>query len=257
MQEPVIKQVSMAESIHKKDGLDESTHRPFIIAVDGPAGSGKSTICAAVCERLGWTYINTGAIYRAIGLIASESKIDLHDEEALVQIIEQHAQSLHWNGHAQQLWLGERNLTPQLGCEDAGRAASILAKLPRVRERLLPVQRQLAATAAKGAIIDGRDIGTVVFPDADLKVFLTASLEERSRRRMGQLANKLDDQSSQKLLASLQEQIANRDKQDQARGVAPLRQAEDAVILDTSRMTLQEVVHAMIDLITKYLERRA
>lgn len=228
--------------------------RPSIIAVDGPAGSGKSSICNLVAERLGWTYVNTGALYRAVGLIADERSIDLTDGERVSRIVEEIAPQLRWDSKGSQLWLGERNLTNDLLSVKAGNAASAVAKLEQVRQNLLPVQRQLALKTPKGALVDGRDIGTVVFPDADLKVFLTASLEERASRRFlqlvesGKIQKTIDEGQRDRVLKELAESIAARDAQDSSRDKAPLVQAEDAVYVDTSEMNIKAVVEHIVSL---------
>ena len=221
--------------------------RPKIVAVDGPAGSGKSSLCAQVSERLGWSYINTGALYRGVGLLAMAHNIDLEDVPALVAMIDGCGMHLRWDSDRRELWFKDRNLTPQLNSEQAGYAASKVAKQEQVRAGLLPVQRQLTLAAKVGALVDGRDIGTVVFPDADLKVFLTASLEERSRRRMQQLGGV--EGGDGETLGSIQQGIARRDERDQGRKTAPLKQAEDAVLLDTSKLSFNESADALIQLL--------
>ena len=135
--------------------------KPIVVAVDGPAGSGKSTICAAVCKELGWSYVNTGALYRAVGLIAQLRRVDLKNEHAVASLLEQIAPDMRWDHSKGQLWLGDTNLTPQLGSVAAGNAASFVAKQQQVRKLLLPLQRQLTLMAENGALVDGRDIGTV------------------------------------------------------------------------------------------------
>lgn len=221
------------------------TERPKIVAVDGPAGSGKSSICHRVAEKIGWSYINTGALYRAIGVIASRRNLDLKDEQAVADLVTEIAPNLSWHAASRELWYAGENLTPLLLSEVAGAAASIIAKNSLMRTRLLSVQRQLTLSSPVGALVDGRDIGTVVFPDADLKIFLTASLDERSRRRLQQLGEAMSDD----VFESIKAGIAARDEQDGARGVAPLKQADDAVVVDTSRMGIDETVSAIIALL--------
>jgi cytidylate kinase len=228
---------------------DVSKIKPYIVAIDGPAGSGKSSICAKVCARIGWTYINTGALYRAVGLLAKEAGINLDEDLAVANFLESIAIHFRWDGSTQQLWFKERDITPLLDGEEAGRAASKIAKQPLFRASLLPLQRNLTLSAPVGALVDGRDIGTVVFPDADLKIFLTASLEERSKRRLSQLAANTDNAAIKPLLDEIKKTIAGRDEQDAARNVAPLRQAHDAVVLDSSSMSLNQVVDTLVDLL--------
>ena len=224
---------------------DLKVEHPKIVAVDGPAGSGKSSICHQVAERIGWSYINTGALYRAIGLVAHRRGVILTDERAVARLVDEIAPQLSWHANTRELWLGIENLSPLLLSEEAGAAASIVAKQSLMRARLLQVQRQLTISAPKGALVDGRDIGTVVFPDADLKIFLTASLDERSRRRLQQLGGNV----SREVLESIKAGIAARDEQDGARGVAPLKQAPDAVVVDTSQMNVEETIHVIIELL--------
>lgn len=217
---------------------------PFIVAVDGPAGSGKSSICHTVAERIGWTYINTGALYRAVGLLALRNNVDLDDAQSLAQLVDDVAPHIAWNDKTKELYYKNDNLTDFLQSEETGYAASKIAKSPLVRARLLPVQRQMTLKAEKGALVDGRDIGTVVFPDADLKVFLTASLEERSRRRMSQLG--ATDSSN---IDDIKQGLAKRDQRDGSRDVAPLKQADDALVLDTSDIGFEETVTTLIAMI--------
>ncbi len=220
--------------------------RPKIVAVDGPAGSGKSSICYKISGQLGWSYINTGALYRAIGVLALAMGIDLDDEQSLAAMIDRISGDLRWDQTERELWYGEQNLTAKLQSEEAGYGASKVAKQNLVREKLLPVQRLLTLASKNGALVDGRDIGTVVFPDADLKIFLTASLEERSRRRMHQLgAEHIDPEA----LEDVKKGIARRDERDEHRSVAPLKQADDAVVVDTSHLSIDETVAVLVKLI--------
>lgn len=218
--------------------------RPIIVAVDGPAGSGKSTICSEVSARIGWSYVNTGALYRGVGLLARDRGIDLQDESAVGEMLEALSSDIRWDYEKRMLYCGSDNLTPRLNSAEAGNAASFIAKQQKVRKLLLPVQRSLALNAPKGAMVDGRDIGTVVFPDADLKVFMTANLEERARRRLKQI----DGKSLDVVMAD----IASRDKQDAGRGEAPLRKADDAVEFDTSAYDQEQSIEALIGIIREH-----
>lgn len=230
--------------------MNSKKQRPVIVAVDGPAGSGKSTICSVVCKDLGWSYVNTGALYRAVGLIAQDRRVDLQNGQAVGALIEKITPEFHWDHDSGRLFLGSVDLTPRLGTPEAGAAASFVAKQPQVRSNLLPLQRSLSLMASSGAIVDGRDIGTVVFPDADLKVFLTASLEERAKRRW----NQFNDGSTHNLtLAAVMEEIEQRDQQDRARGTAPMRQAEDAVEFDTTGCDLETAVQRFKNLLKEKL----
>jgi cytidylate kinase len=222
--------------------------RPIIVAIDGPAGSGKSTVCARVSQKLNWTYVNTGFLYRAAAVIAQRQQYNLDSPEDMLRAVETLNQQLDWRPEEQTVWLGQENLTSQLYQDTVGQAASKIAKIPEVRTTLLPLQRRLALASRKPAIVDGRDIGTVVFPDADLKIFLTASIEERARRRLQQLERNPANVSAQ-AWEDMKASIARRDSQDTGRGTAPLKQADDAVKLDTSQMTLDEVINQIIQLI--------
>lgn len=220
--------------------------KPIIIAVDGPAGSGKSSICSQAASKLGFEYINTGALYRAVGLLAQRREVDFSDESSMNRLIEDLLLEIRFEGG--DLFIGEENLSPSLLDEKVGALASAVAVQPFVRKLLKPVQRRLALLSKKGAILDGRDIGTVIFPDADRKVFMTASAEVRAKRRLAQL------QSSAKKkpvpsLHYLLEDMKKRDKQDQNRGVAPLKQADNADLLDTSELTFDQSVETLVEMI--------
>ncbi|MGE0172240.1 MAG: (d)CMP kinase [Oligoflexales bacterium] len=220
--------------------------RPIIVAVDGPAGSGKSSVCAEASRRLQWGYVNTGLVYRAFAYLSSS----LSDEEItnqLPRIISNVNEFLTWDALNHQMFYQGENITAALITDQMGERASKLAKLPEVRQGVLELQRKFAMSSPKGVILDGRDIGTVVFPDADVKVFLTASIEERARRRFLQLQRKgLAEGMSYLKIASA---MALRDSQDRARKVAPLIQAADAVLLDTSNMDEEQAVANLVEII--------
>ena len=223
---------------------------PLIVAVDGPAGSGKSSICRAVASRLGWTYVNTGALYRAVGLIAAERSVSLDDDESLVKLVEEFQKNFTWDPATGRLYVGSDDLTLRLNSHTAGANASLVAKNGAVRAALLPVQRKLAFFSPKGAIVDGRDIGSVVFADSACKVFMTASLEERAKRRLRQLEAEGSADSSLKLEALMRE-IEQRDLQDSKRGIAPLVMCQGATLLDTSKLTFEESVESLIRIISE------
>lgn len=224
-----------------------STGRPRIVAVDGPAGSGKSSLCFAVAKSIGWTYVNTGALYRAVGLLAQDEGLDLDDAEGIAQMVTMKSPDFTWDAAKRSLACAGQDLTHRLESEAAGYGASKIARLGQVRRELLPLQRAMTLAAKVGALVDGRDIGTVVFPDADLKVFLTASLEARSRRRLDQLGSGAPTSG----LEEIREGLARRDERDGRRDVAPLKQASDAVVLDTSDLTFDESVAAIISLLSE------
>lgn len=203
-----------------------------VIAIDGPSASGKGTVAQVLARRLGWHYLDSGAIYRLLALAASQRAMDLADESALSQL----ALGMDASFEGEDIIMDKQYVTDDIRAEACGRDASVIAALPGVRTALL--QRQRAYRKPPGLVADGRDMGTVVFPDAQLKVFLTASAGIRAERRHKQLKEKGIAASMAGLLRDLQE----RDARDQARSVAPLQQGPDSRLLDTSAMTIQEAV---------------
>ncbi len=216
--------------------------RPTIVAVDGPAGSGKTSICSAVCQRLGWGYLNTGALYRAIGFLCARAQVDPSDGEQLKKITIGFVVDGRWDPETGEISYRGENLTESLHSAQAGVHASVVAKDAAVRELLLPLQRRLAMQSKVATLVEGRDIGTVVFPDADLKIFMRASLEQRAQRRLAQLSGSEPGLQLDDLMA----EIAGRDNQDSTRGAAPLRQADDAIAFENSAATLEEAVQELI-----------
>ena len=211
-----------------------------VVAVDGPVGSGKSTVARRVAGRLGYIYLDTGAMYRAVGLLAGEAGVSLDDEEAVMVVARAARLRFDAEGH---LFAGERDLSPSIRTLEMGAAASRVSALPGVRRLLVEEQRALGADA--DIVMEGRDIGTNVFPGAAVKVFLTARPEVRAARRTAELHAKGDDVGEAAVLAALEE----RDRRDTSRLVAPLRKSADAVEVDTSEMTLDEVVDAVVDVV--------
>lgn len=213
-----------------------------VITVDGPSGSGKGTICQLLARELGWQLLDSGALYRLVGLAARHHGVELDDQEALV-VLAAHldVQFVAREDDTVQIILEGEEVTDAIRTEAVGKDASIVAALPEVRDALLGRQRAFAELP--GLIADGRDMGTVVFPEACLKVYLDASAEERAVRRYNQLINKGLDASLQAIL----EDIQARDDRDMNRSVAPLKPAADAVILDTTKMSIDEVLAAVMD----------
>ena len=204
-----------------------------IIAVDGPAGAGKSTVSKIVAARLGYTYIDTGAMYRAVALKVLFTKKSV---EEVIRDIEIKLDS------AGKIFLDGREVTKEIRTPEVSRGASDVAKFGVVREKLTQLQRAMATHGA--VIMDGRDIGTQVLPNADLKIFLTASVEERARRRFEELKEK----NFAADFEQIKKEISLRDKQDSEREIAPLAQAEDAVLLDSTNLTIKEVVEEILRL---------
>jgi cytidylate kinase len=207
-----------------------------VVAVDGPVGSGKSTVARRVAARLGYVYLDTGAMYRAVGLLATEAGVGLGDEEAVVALARSAGLRFDGDGH---LFADGRDVSAAIRTLEMGAAASQVSALPGVRGLLVEEQRRLAGDT--DIVMEGRDIGTNVFPGAAVKVFLTARPEVRAARRAAELREKGDEVDDAQVLAALLE----RDRRDSTRALAPLRKAADAVELDTSEMTLDEVVDAV------------
>lgn len=207
----------------------------MIITIDGPAGTGKSTAARGLAERLGCDYLDTGAMYRAVGLACVERGVDLASPGACLSV----AESISIRVDGRRTWLDGRDVTAAIRTPEATTAASIVAQVPAVRARLVALQQQ---TAAQGRYVcEGRDQGTVVFPRAEAKFFITAAPEIRAERRRQELAARGEVVSPADLLA----QQAERDRRDQERDVAPLRPAADAVLIDTSRLSTAEVIDRM------------
>ena len=217
----------------------------YNIAIDGPAGAGKSTIAKLVAAKLGFIYVDTGAMYRAMALYFLENGIQPEDEEKVSAACGQIDISLRYQEGVQQVILNGRDVSGKIRTEAVGNAASVVSAYRAVRQALLALQQNLAKTS--NVIMDGRDIGTVVLPKAQYKFFLTASLEERARRRMQEMADK--GQSVD--LEVLKAEMAARDKKDSERELAPLMQAEDAMLIDTSHLTFEQVVDKLFEIIIK------
>ncbi len=206
------------------------------IAIDGPAGAGKSSIAKLVAREMGIVYVDTGAMYRAMALACLDAGIDLDDESKVSTTIESVSIEIQYEGGTQHVILGGNDVSTTIREERVGKGASSIARYTAVRERLVALQRDLAAK--QDVIMDGRDIGTVVLPNASLKIFLTASSRVRAKRRYLELQEKGEDCD----LDAIEKDIIARDEQDMNREVSPLKQAEDAVLVDTSDMTIEEVV---------------
>ncbi|OBU34571.1 (d)CMP kinase [Photobacterium kishitanii] len=216
-----------------------STHAP-VITVDGPSGAGKGTLCMLLAEKLGWNLLDSGAIYRVLALAALHHGVDTESEEALVPLAAHLDVQFVAEGELVRVILEGEDVSDTLRTEKVGNAASKVAALPRVREALL--RRQRAFNEQPGLVADGRDMGTVVFTSAEVKIFLDASAEERATRRMNQLQKKGLDVSFSSLLSEIQE----RDYRDRNRAVAPLRPADDALVLDSTEMSIEQVLEKVL-----------
>jgi cytidylate kinase len=215
--------------------------RAPVLAVDGPGGAGKGTLCRVVAERLGWHLLDSGALYRLVAAAAARAGTGLEDEAALAGL----ARDLPVRFAGEKVWLGDEDVSEEIRTEECGNRASKVAALPGVRTALVGLQREFRRPP--GLVADGRDMGTVIFPDAELKVFLTASAEERARRRYKQLKEKGFDVN----LAGLSAEVAARDRRDAERAVAPLRPAPDAVVVDSTTLDIDEVVACVLEEMTR------
>jgi len=213
-----------------------------VVTLDGPAGAGKGTVSRAIARRLGWHYLDSGAIYRALAVAVQDLGLDLDDVDGIVAVADSMALSFA-AGEPPAVMLDGQDISSRIGTEACGNITSQIAALGPVRQALL--QKQRAFRAAPGLVADGRDMGTVVFTDAACKIFLTACAEERARRRHKQLKEKGIDVS----LSSLTKEIEERDRRDSERSVAPLKMAEDAVLVDSSTMGIEEVIDRCLGLI--------
>lgn len=213
------------------------------IAIDGPSGAGKSSLARAAARELDCLYVDTGAIYRTVGLYIREKEVDPEDEAAVSALLPGVHVDLRYEGGQQRMLLNGRDVTKEIRLPEISRYASMVSALPTVRAFLLETQRELART--HNVIMDGRDIGTVVLPDAELKIFLTASSQARAKRR----CRELEERGTPQPYAEVLRDIEDRDWKDTHRTAAPLRQAEDAVLLDTTELDFQESEAALLKLI--------
>lgn len=211
----------------------------FNIAIDGPAGAGKSTIAKTLAKELGYVYVDTGAMYRAMAYYFLQQGIDKDDEAGITAAVDGADVTIRYEEGAQQVLLNGENVTGSLRTEQVGNMASATSIYPAVRTKLVALQQKLAKTT--DVIMDGRDIGTCVLPDAQVKIYLTASVETRADRRYKELIEKGETADLAKIAADIEE----RDYRDMHREMSPLRQAEDALLVDSSEMSIDEVVAAI------------
>lgn len=219
----------------------------FSIAIDGPAGAGKSTIAKKVAEILNIVYLDTGAMYRSVALKAIRKNIDTKDRVKLAELVEDIDINVTYTNKEQQIYLDGENVSSEIRAPEISVGASNVATVPEVRIKMVELQRQIAKNSS--VVMDGRDIGTYVLPDATLKIFLTASVEERAKRRyLEQLAKDMHVD-----FEKVKEEIIFRDQNDSNRDFAPLRQAEDAILLDTTSLSIDAAVKKVLELIKERL----
>ena len=212
------------------------------VAIDGPAGAGKRTIAKRIARRLGYIYVDTGAMYRAMAYYLIQNQVDAADQEAIAAACQHADISICYQDGEQVVLLNGENVNAYLRTEAVGNMASVSSVVPEVRKKLVELQQKLARET--DVVMDGRDIGTVVLPDADVKVYLTASVETRAKRRFLELQEKGEPADLAKIAAD----IEDRDYRDMHRDISPLRQAEDATLVDSSDMTIDQVVERILEL---------
>lgn len=217
----------------------------FNIAIDGPAGAGKSTIAKKAAKELSYVYVDTGAMFRAMALYCIQNGVNKEDESAVSDACEKIKVSISYENGEQQVLLNGENVNGLIRTEEVGNTASVISAYGKVRSKLLELQRELAAV--QNVIMDGRDIGTCVLPNAQVKIYLTASVETRGQRRFLELQEKGQACSLEEICAD----IRDRDYRDMHRDIAPLKQAEDAVLVDSSDMTIDEVVARILELVSQ------
>jgi cytidylate kinase len=220
---------------------EEDTQNVKVITIDGPAGSGKSTVARAAAQHLGWIYVNTGAIYRTFALMLHEAGTTVADRGSVERFIAFLAERYRQDSRSGRVFLGEREVTHEIRSPFISEKASMVAQDELVRKRLLPVQRRVVLDC-NGAIVDGRDMGTVVFPDAPLKFYLLASAEERARRR----AVELRGHGQEIDVSELVKEIFERDNRDANRAVSPMKPADDAIMVDSTQINPDEVVNQIL-----------
>jgi cytidylate kinase len=220
------------------------------VAIDGPAGAGKSTIAKLCARKMNLVYVDTGAMYRAVALYLLESGIDVNDRAAVSEKCTGANVDIKYEDGIQNVYLNGANVTGRLREEAVGNTASVTSAVPEVRAQIFSLQRGLAERG--GVIMDGRDIGTVVMPDADVKIYLTASSEVRARRRVLELEAKGEKPDFEEVKKDIEE----RDHRDMTREISPLKQADDAVLVDTSDMTIEQVVVKICSLCDEFLKMK-
>lgn len=219
----------------------------FVIAIDGPAGAGKSTIAKIVAEKLGFLYVDTGAMYRALTLKALKERLDLNNSKVLIDMAQKSKIELLQTKNSYKVLLDGHDVTEEIRTEEVSKNSHFIASIPDIREILWNIQRSYRNHY--NIVMEGRDIGTVVFPDAQVKIFLDASLEERAKRRYLQLKEK----GIQIDIEKLKEEIIKRDEKDSKRNIAPLKKHPEAIVIDTTNMSIEEEVLLVSDIYRKKL----
>ena len=214
----------------------------YNVAIDGPAGAGKSTIAKLVAKEKGYIYVDTGAMYRGLAIHFLDKGIQPQETEKVIEACKDAEVTIAYEDAVQHVYLNGKDISSRLRNEEVGNMASVTSAIPEVRKKLLELQQNLAKT--QNVIMDGRDIGTCVLPHADVKVYLTASVETRAKRRYQELQEKGEDCNLEEIAHDIEE----RDRRDMTREIAPLKQAEDAVLVDSSDMTIAEVVKTIVAL---------
>lgn len=214
----------------------------YNVAIDGPAGAGKSTIAKLVAKEMGYVYVDTGAMYRGLAIHFLDKGIQPQETEKVIEACKDAEVTIAYEDAVQHVYLNGKDISSRLRNEEVGNMASVTSAIPEVRKKLLELQQNLAKT--QNVIMDGRDIGTCVLPHADVKVYLTASVDTRAKRRYQELQEKGEDCNLEEIAHDIEE----RDRRDMTREIAPLKQAEDAVLVDSSDMTIAEVVKTIVDL---------
>lgn len=217
------------------------------IAIDGPAGAGKSTIAKAAAKALGFIYVDTGALYRAVAYFMLSRRIDVNKEDKVASYLCDVVPELKYIDGVQHVFLNGEDVSDKIRTPEVSMGASAVSAIPRVRDFLFDLQKKIAAE--NNVVMDGRDIGTVVLPNADVKIYLTASAEERARRRHKELTEKGENVSFDEVLAD----VNKRDYNDTHREIAPLKQAEDAILCDTTNVDLQGAIDMLINIINEKL----
>ena len=222
--------------------------KKFAIAVDGPAGSGKSTVAKAIARKLGIIYVDTGAMYRTVALHCKQKNIAWDKEAEVVSALESLEMRIVPEEGGQKIFLNDMDVTAEVRSAEIGKGASAVAVYGGVRERMVELQQEMAKEHS--VIMDGRDIGTVVLPDAEVKIYLDAGVEERARRRVGELEAKGETADFEEI----KKMIIERDHNDMNRAHSPLRKADDAVVLDSTSMTVEEVQQAILGIVAERVE---